>query len=398
MAALLRVYYQAYSGLPRLQWLLALLIFANRCGTMVLPFLALYLKERKGLEPSVAVQFLSVYGAGGIVGAYLGGRLTTRFGAVRVIPLSLVLAAPGYACIPLWDSQWAIAANLLYLSIVAETIRPAIATATGEYSPPHLLARAFALNRLAMNLGMSIGPAIGGVLAARGAWFLLFSVNGAAALVTAVVALLSFDVREPTHAVSVDEPRGAGSPWSDGPLLAFLVLQVCGAVVFFQVICTLPVYLSEQYRLAPDRIGLLFVLNTALIVLCEMVLTDRLHHRPPLRIVSVGTSLVCLGFGGAVFGQGFAFAAALTVVWTLGEMLTAPFGITYVARRAAGRDRGAYMGLNSVSHALAFVGAPLIGGLLYRVDPQLPWWCCLGMAVLLPIGYRRLEQYASEPR
>lgn len=397
MAAIFRAYHQAYAGLPRAVWFLALLLFVNRCGSMVLPFLTIYLSKVKGYESHHAVQALALYGLGGILGAFLGGALTQRLGAMRVVVASLVLTAPGYLGIPRCDSAWQLALAILYLSTVAEMVRPAIATATSEYSTPETLARSFALNRLTMNLGMAIGPAVGGLLAAQDRWELMFAVNAAAVVATAVSAAMLFGLRGPAaHQVSKSQQASAASPWQDRPFLAFLVLQAMSGLVFFQLLSTLPLYLTEQYHLPADRIGLLFVVNTLMIVAFEMVLTDRLRHFSPLRVVAVGTGLICLGFGMAAFGQSFAFAVALTVVWTIGEMLAAPFSITHVAQRAAGRNRGAYMGLNSVSLAAAGVGGPLVGGALYRVDPQLPWYGCLAMALLLPAGFWLLARREAQ--
>lgn len=395
MPRLISLYRQAYSGLPRAVWLLAGLIFVNRCGTMVLPFLAIYLKKVHGIDPALAIQFLSIYGLGGVLGAYLGGWLTERVGAMRVVLGSLLLSAPAYAALAACTQTSQFVAALLYLSIVAETIRPAIATATSDHSPPELISRAFALNRLAMNLGMSIGPAIGGYLAHAGLWPLLFSVNGAFVLLSAVVTLTAFDLTGPKATHEGPARTRLGSPFADRPFLMFLLLQSAAGLVFFQIISTLPMYLAEQYGLGEDQIGTVFVVNTALIVVFEMILTEKLRRFPPLRVVAAGTLLICVGFGASPLGAGFAWAIALAVVWTAGEMLNAPFGMTHVARRSTGRNRGAYMGLNSVSHATAFVGAPLVGGLLYRIDPQLPWWCCLAMAAVLPPAFWALSVWAA---
>ncbi|TWT85862.1 putative transporter [Posidoniimonas polymericola] len=398
MPRLIALYREAYSGLPRAVWLLAALIFVNRCGTMVLPFLAIYLKKVHGVDPALAIQFLAIYGLGGVAGAYLGGWLTERVGAMRVVLGSLLLSAPAYAALAACTQTTQFGAVLLYLSIAAETIRPAIATATSDHAPPELLSRAFALNRLAMNLGMSIGPAVGGYLAHAGLWPLLFSINGVFVLLSAVVTLTAFDLSGPA-AATPESPRrtSLGGPFADRPFLMFLLLQSAAGLVFFQIISTLPMYLAEQYGLGEDQIGTIFVVNTALIVVFEMILTEKLRRLPPLRVVAVGTLLFCLGFGCSPFGGGFAWAVALAVVWTAGEMLNAPFGMTHVARRSSGRNRGAYMGLNSVSHATAFVGAPLVGGLLYQIDPRLPWWCCLGMAALLPPAFWALSAWAAPP-
>ncbi len=388
MTAILRAYRRAYSGLSRAVWGLAALLFVNRCGTMVLPFLVVYLIKVEGYAEHHAIQFLSVYGVGAVAGAYTGGVLTQRLGPMRVVAASLFLSSPGYFAIPFCHTAGALIGVLLYLSFTAEMIRPAISTATAERCTPETLAQSFALNRLALNLGMSIGPAIGGMLAAAGYWSLLFSINGVFCALSGVATLAIFDLGD-QHAegASVRRSPSEGSPWRDRPYLIYLAMQSLVMLVFFQTMSTLPAFWTEQYGLRPDQIGLLFVINTMMIVLFEMVLTDRLRHLPTLPVVAVGAALVCLGFGATAFGSGVWFAAALAVVWTTGEMLAAPFGMTHVAQRAAGRNRPAYMGLNSMSIAAAGVAAPLAGAALYRINPNLPWYGCLAMAGALPLGF-----------
>ena len=393
MAAVFKAYRQAYAGLPREIWLLALAIGVNRCGTMVLPFLALFLAEERAFSATEAGKMLAVYGSGAIAGTYLGGWLTQRWGGVRVSILGLALSGPGFIVIPFCGATWQLMAALLYLSVVYETIRPATATATSLFAPPELHPKAYGLNRLAMNLGMSIGPVVGGALITLAdSYRYLFWINGAGSVATALLLLVSFR-KFLRSSAAIPEPNQQSpdrGPWRDGPFLVFALLQTIGAIAFFQVMSTLPLFWKQQMGINEFWIGVLFVINTVLIVLLEMVLTDRLRLFHPLRLVAVGSAFACFGFGANVWEGGMVYAAVLVVLWTVGEMLWMPFGMTYVASRGTSKSRGAYMGLNSMSFAVAFVVGPVLGMALYDLDPSLPWWCCLALAVLLPIGFWRL--------
>ena len=163
--AFLTRYRAAYAGLPREVWLLSLVLFVNRAGTMVMPFLTLYLTSQRGMSEAAAGRMLSLYGVGGICGAYLGGRLCERIGAMRLQTIGLFLAAPCYFLVGQWQSWPGIAASILALSVLNEAIRPANATALTKLTTAANRTRAFSLQRLAANLGFSFGPAIGGFLA-----------------------------------------------------------------------------------------------------------------------------------------------------------------------------------------------------------------------------------------
>src|SRR5688572_29748277 len=122
--AMISRYRTAYAGLPREVWWLALVLFVNRSGAMVLPFLTLYLTRKLEFSEALAGWMVSVYGIGAVCGAYLGGRLSERFGAIRFQTVCMFLAAPGFVFIPLWQTWPAIAANLFAVSLIAEAVRP----------------------------------------------------------------------------------------------------------------------------------------------------------------------------------------------------------------------------------------------------------------------------------
>src|SRR5258705_13216290 len=81
MRGVVNAYRDAYSGLPRATWVLAAVCFVNRCGTMVLPFLMLYLTSQRGFSAAASGVVLSLYGVGAGGGAVSGGVLTDWLGA-----------------------------------------------------------------------------------------------------------------------------------------------------------------------------------------------------------------------------------------------------------------------------------------------------------------------------
>ena len=96
-------YLAAYAGLPREVRMMATAIFVNRCGTMVLPFLALYLTSRLSMSEVSAGRIISTHGLGAICSAYLGGRLTEPVGAIRLQTFCLFLCVPCILVLPLFN-------------------------------------------------------------------------------------------------------------------------------------------------------------------------------------------------------------------------------------------------------------------------------------------------------
>jgi predicted MFS family arabinose efflux permease len=184
------LYRRAYTGLPRGAWILFAVNLVNASGTMVFFFMSLYLTLKAGFTPAQAGRALSVYGVGMVAGTYLGGWLSDRIGSIAVQKGSLVLCGVFLIVLGQVKPTWAILSLLFLLAASAGVLYPANATSMSHICPSELRVKGFALNRLANNLGATIGPAVGGVLALHD-YRLLFWGDGLTSLLAAgVFALL----------------------------------------------------------------------------------------------------------------------------------------------------------------------------------------------------------------
>ncbi len=394
---LARRYRDAFSGVPRNVWIIAFILLVSRSGTMVLPFLAIYCRQELNLDPSSIGLLLSAYGVGSVVAGLLGGKVTQRLGSIPTQIISLAMATPGYLLVATaTEIPWLMAA-LFYLSLGVEMIRPACATATIEFcddASQHT--RAFAVNRLAVNLGMTLGPAIGGFLTLIN-YQLLFYANTVSTFGALLLTLWFFGWHfktNPSPDQSVEKPNNtsARSPFRDKTFLAFCILNSLAACVLFQFLGAYPLYLKEQFKFQEYQIGLLFAVNTVVIVLFEMVLVSAVAKLPLLRTYAWGQLISCVGFGILPWAAGFDFfvtalyAIFSMLILTLGEMLTSPLGPAYAASRANPSNRGNYMGVYATSFSVAVLIAPLVGMWLYERHPDLVWYLSLIVGGLVFLG------------
>ncbi len=406
-----RTYRDAFAGVPRNVWLLSFVLLVNRSGTMVLPFLALYFSQELGFEKSTTGYFLASYGLGGIIGAFLGGFLTGKIGSIRVQVFSLFGTAAGFVVLSQMKTFWSITICLLLLSVIAEAVRPANSTAITEHSPKEKFRQSLALNRLMVNLGMSIGPTVGGFLAFWN-YQLLFFVDAATCASAAVLLIVIFDRKskpaDDTAEPAVDENSEAlviqdqeqsrvGGPLSDPVFICYWLLMFLTAIVFFQLLATKPIYLREKFELAEWQIGLAFGLNTALIVMLEMVLVKSLEHVRTLRVIAWGCFLSCLGFGILPYGFGFAYCLLSVTIWTFGEILSMPTSMAFTAERSNRSNRGMYMGAYTMCYAVAFMVGPVIGTAIYQIDREWVWHSCSIVAVVVLIGFYVLDWVGPVP-
>jgi hypothetical protein len=390
-------YRAAYAGLPREVWWLAVALFVNRCGAMVLPFLTLYLTQKLGFSGALAGRMVSVYGVGAVCGAYLGGRLAERFGAIRFQTVCLFLAGPGFMLLPLWKTWPAMAANLFLVSLIAEAVRPANATAITQLTTPANRMRAFALQRLAANFGFSFGPAIGGLLATIDFKWLFF-VDGFSTMAAGGALLAIFRMQRIKRAVDVHASAvAAASPLRDRLFVGFLLLMLANMIVFFQFGSTYPLFLHDHFGLNTDSIGLMFAVNTTVIVLFEMLLVDAIKEWPLLRTIGWGCLISCVGFGMLPFGQTAPYAVAAMLVLTMGEMLSLALSTGFVANRSGAGGEASYMGWYMVMLATASVAGPAIGSAIYQANPNAVWYAALGVGVAVLAGFQWLASGDRRP-
>jgi MFS family permease len=382
-------YREAYAGLPRNAWLLSLVHFVNRSGSMVLFFLSLYLTRKLGFTLAQAGQAVSVYGFGALLGAWLGGIFCDRLGATAVQKLSLLLGGLNLIVMGYLQAYVMLLAAAFLQGVFAEALLPGNTTAMARECPPAIRTKGFALNRLASNLGVTIGPVVGGYLAMWN-YRALFWVDG----LTSLAALAVFNVFfKGGKQAPLTQPSAASSPAGDGKnrLWGIFIMTFGLGLIFSQLFSTFPLYIHSAYGFAENRIGQLLAINTVMIVLFEMILLQGLKKIVPLKVIAAGALLTGLGFALTPLGRGFLYAAVTVAVWTLGEMLSLPLLTAEVANRSHEGNRGRHMGWFGVSFSLAWMLGPIAGSEAYvHFSPLALWLGCGVLGILLALGFNRL--------
>ncbi len=325
---------------------------------MALPFLTLYLTRHLGFPAEDAGLAVTFYGLGVLVTAPLSGMLSDAVGPLRVMKISLLATALVLALFPLVRSFPLILACVLLWSVISEAFRPANLAIITDLVPPENRKGAFTLNRLAVNLGMSIGPAIGGFLFLSSP-VTLFWVDGGTSLAAGILLIFmtsAVGLREDIHArrETGAKPANPFAPLADRRLVYFLVALLPIFLIFFLHETAMPLYLVRDQGLPESAYGIMFTVNTALIITIEVPLNLATARVPHGRMLSIGSLLVGLGFGSLMFVSSVAGVIATVVVWTFGEMIMLPVASTYTSEIAPVERRGAYMGLFQMSFGVAF--------------------------------------------
>lgn len=354
MKVLFKNYIDTFGGLSKEVWWLALITLINRAGTMVIPFLSLYLTSSLNFSFSQVGWIMSAFGLGSVAGSFLGGKLTDVFGYYKVMVFSLFTTGLLFIALQLMTTFIEFCIGIFLVMLVADMFRPAMFVALNTYSKIENKTRSVTLIRLAINLGFSAGPAIGGLIITTVSYVGLFWVDGITCILATLLLVATLNPKK-ARILDSEVSESPVSAYKDKPFFIFLIAITLFAIVFIQYFSTMPLFYKDKANLSEFEIGLLLGLNGFLIFLFEMPLIKWLeHYRYRFSILMM--------FGAAI--TGLSFVILLVSYWigiiligmllmTLGEMIAFPFSNAYAMKRSKRGKQGQYMALYAVSFSVA---------------------------------------------
>ncbi len=371
--------------------MLAVVMLINRSGTMVLPFLSIYLTSSLGFSVQQAGYILSSFGIGSVVGSYLGGAFSDRYGHFFVQFFSLIFSGILFIMLSKVTEYYHLLTGIVVLSIIAESLRPANSASVSFYARPENVSRAFSLNRMAINLGFSVGPAIGGILASI-AYRWLFIADGTTCILAGIFFFIYFRNRkgfEPHKSKNNPGSPKTSSVFKDRKFLFFVLLSSCFAILFFQLFMSLPLFYRDVYGLSEKKIGALLALNGIIVFSLEMIMVYILQRRYSLPsliffgMVILGLSFLLLN----VYHHTFILLLAMLLL-SIAEIFAMPFMATFVVQRSSESNRGSYMGLYTISFSIAHILAPALGAaVITHYGYHTLWWIICIVSIVIGIGF-----------
>ncbi len=384
-------------GLPRPFWVIWTGTLFNRMGTFVLPFLALYLTQRRGFSIAQTGMVAAIYGLGGALANFIGGTLADRIGRRFVMMLALGL---GGACmIGLGFAQRieVIAPATFLVALVTEMYRPAMQAAITDVVPSEDRARAFGLVYWVINLGFAIALVLAGLLASV-SFLLLFVVDGLTSILFAIIVWRGVPesrparVEHPAHLPRLSMMGEILAPYRDRVFMCFIGLMFCFAVMFMQHTLALPLDMAA-HGISKPVFGAIMAINGALIVVLQPLLGPLIARRSHSKVLALGGMLAGLGFGLNAVAHIAPVYALGVIIWTVGEIGVLPLGNTVVANLAPVQLRGRYQGAYGLFFGLAVCAAPIVGSVvLQRYGSVTLWTGTLCAALLIAAGHLALEK------
>ncbi|MBL4746885.1 MAG: MFS transporter [Flavobacteriaceae bacterium] len=361
-------YKESFSGLSSDIWWLSLITFINRAGTMVLPFLSLYLTDYLNFSLSNVGWIMSVYGLGSLAGSWLGGKLTDKFGFYKVMVWSLFLTGLCFIGLQFASTFIEFSIGILLTMTIADTFRPAMFVSLKAYSKPENQTRSLTLIRLAINLGFSFGPFLGGLIISLISYRGLFWIDG----LTCISAIIIFktvlkekEISEPEigeATLTAFQKNKTRSLYNDKPYWIFLAIMFIMGLVFLQLFTTMPLFYKEVHGLTEIEIGLLMSLNGLIIFFLEMPVIHYIEKSFWNKIKLILFSMVLFSISFFVLPIDWIGILVIGMIFiTIAEMLAFPFTNTFAMSRAIKGKEGQYMALYAMSFSVAHIFSAKIG-------------------------------------
>ncbi|MCW9037841.1 MFS transporter [Altibacter sp.] len=352
-------YLSNFRGLSKEIWLLSLVTFINRAGAMVIPFLSLYLVNSKGFTLPQVGWIMTSFGLGSLTGTWIGGKLTDAIGFYKVIVLSLLLGGIGFVFLQFIETFYGFCMGIFVLILLADAYRPAIFVAADTYSKPGNVTRSITLIRLAINLGFSIGPLIGGIIIANINYSSLFWIDGITCVIAGIGLFVWLKPKKPiiTDTEPVIKHKEGVAPYRNGLFMLFFIIMVANSITFVQYFSVMPIYYEKAHFLTEDLIGWLFFLNGAVIVIFEMPLITWLERRKLSKTMATfwGIFFLALSFIVLNLTSWSGILVIAMLLMTLGEMIGSPFSNALALEMAPKGRKGSYMGLYSMSFSISHI-------------------------------------------
>lgn len=394
-------YINNFKGFTREIWILAIITFINRAGTMVLPFLSKYLKENLHFTYSEVGWIMVSFGFGSMLGSWLGGKLADKIGFYKVMVFSLFTSGIGFLLLQFVTSFVGLCIGMFSIMVLADMFRPAMFVSLGAYAKPENRTRALTLVRIAVNLGFAAGPALGGLIIMGMGYKGLFWVDGSTCILSILIfALLVKEKQKPSINVDVVKVNlEIVSVFKDKIFWIFLFVSFVTAMIFFQLFTTLPLYHHEMYGLTEFQTGLLMTLNGLLIFSLEMPFVSYFERRKiqKLKVILWGTLLMSFGFFLLLINIWAGILIISMIFISIGEIFAFPFSNAFALSRAPLGHEGRYMAFYTMSFSTAHIISSKMGmEIISHFGYQWNWivmgslaviaaFCCLWIQKLLQL-------------
>jgi MFS family permease len=360
------------AAFPPQFWLLALGVVVLLSGIdMCFPFETIFLTQHKGVPIATVDLILGIPLLVAIPLYVVGGALVDRFGRRPGMVIGAVVISVLYATFALAGGVWQIA---VMIAVEAGFGWSLFLTASNAMVADLVVherrAEAYSFTRIALAVGMIIGPVCATLLIGADPTFRALFLTGAALCAAFVVVVLVF-FRETkpasTRAHSLGQTfAGYAAVFRDRRFVAFCALSLLPLYGFGQIWTNLPVALRERYTMPASRWSLLLVTYAITMIVLQYPVVRAFRHANHMRLLAVSSAFIGVGLCGTVLAPWGPLTFPFMVVLGLGIVLLIPITATVAAELAPVALRGRYMGAWTLVQEAGYALGLTVGGVVMQ--------------------------------
>jgi MFS family permease len=364
---------------PRQFWLVAvIMMLAWTFHSMLWPFLLIYIGEKLNTSLTAVASLLTINAVVGLVTTFLGGAIADRFGRKWVMAVSFILCAFSWYLFQLANSVAFFVALMALNGATTPLYRLAADAMMADLVPPENRIEAYSILRMGNNLGVALGPMIGGFTAAI-SYNISFTIAGVGILLCGLLVMaFSAETIPVRKDIAMQTPArfgGYGKIFRDRQFLsligAFILNRISSATIWLM----LGVYVKSNFGMSEKLFGFIPMTNAAMVIFFQVLTTRWVKRHDPRWMMVLGAAFYGVAVFAVAFGQGFWAFWLCMVVATIGEMILVPITTTTAAGMAPEDMRGRYMSVYTLTSGVGSGVGPLLGGFMSdSFGPVTTWY------------------------
>lgn len=372
-------------------------------GALIFPFLSLFMTRKFDVGMTEVGTMFLIWGLGaGLLGNTLGGAIADKLGRKKSIIFGLIASATSALAMVFIKDLVVFYVVIGVIGIFEDIAGPARQAMIADLVPEELRTDAYGIMRIEFNLAVTIGPAIGGLMAAK-SFSLLFIIDFFISLLVAAIVFLFLPETKPeTEEHQKEESlketfRGYRKVFEDKLFITFVVVVMLETLMYFNMNSTLSVYLVNFHGISTTQFGYILSLNAIMVVVMQIFISRVVSDWKPMLTMALGNILYVIGFSMYGYVNSYGMFLFAMVIITIGEMIIAPIAQSLVAHFAPENMRGRYMAVNSLAWMLPVSVGPLGAGLIMdNYDPRILWFVAGGIGLLDVAGFLLLHFKAGK--
>jgi MFS family permease len=359
-------------------WLMAFGMLIGTMGSsMIWPFLMIYVSEKLNVGLAVVTSLMTINAVMNLLFSFIAGPVADKLGRKWVMVISL---AGNGLCYILMSAATTLPQFALLMGLRGAFIplyRVGSDAMMADMVPPEKRVDGYSILRMSNNLGVALGPAIGGFVTSESYTLAFYIAAFGLMTYSLLMAFKAHETLEKDINTNVVRERfgGYGMIFRDKPFINFNLVFSMTMITASMVWVLLAVYGKQNYGISERMYGLIPTTNAIMVVVIQIFVTRITKRHSPLLMVALGavfysTASLMIALGGSFW----AFWLAM-VVMTIGELIMMPTATTYSANLAPPDKRGRYMSIHGMTSGLANGIGPLLGGTLNdSISPHATWY------------------------